>query len=176
MRPEPHHHAVEDDVLARGELEVEADAELDERRQPPGHADPAAIGLVDARHDLQQRALAGAVAADDPEELALVDVERHVAEDALLAVLDPAERVGGALLERVDPVGRDPERLVEPAHLDDDRARRHRSVVGRRGVGFNGHQQQQYHARAMAFPDLTALKDFAGWKAATGAARRRTAL
>jgi O-methyltransferase len=33
-------------------------------------------------------------------------------------------------------------------------------------VGFDCHQQQQYHARAMAFPDLTALKDFAGWKAA----------
>ncbi len=75
---EAHHHAVEDDVLARRQLGVEADAELDERRQPAGHADPAGVGAVDARHDLQQRALARAVAADDPEELALVDVERDV--------------------------------------------------------------------------------------------------
>ena len=34
------------------------------------------------------------------------------------------------------------------------------------GAGINCHQQQQYHARAMTFPDLAALKDFAGWKAA----------
>src|SRR4051794_31932244 len=74
--------------------------------------------------------------------------------------------MGGALLEGVDPMGRDPERLVEPAHLDDDRARRHRSAAVGPGAGFDCHQQQQYHARAMTFPDLAALKDFAGWKAA----------
>ena len=71
-----HHHAVEHDVLARRQLRVEPDAELDERGEPARHADPAAVGAVDAGQDLQQRALAGAVAADDPEELALADVER----------------------------------------------------------------------------------------------------
>ena len=43
------------------------------------------VGAVDARHDLQQRALARAVAADDPEELALVDVEGDAAQRAQLA-------------------------------------------------------------------------------------------
>ncbi len=80
--------------------------------------------------------------------------------------------MGRALLERVDPVGRDPERLVEPADLDDDRAGRSAtgsrscdSVPVRASIAIS---EQQYHARAMAFPDLTALKDFAGWKAARG--------
>ena len=36
-----HHHPVEDDVLARGQLDVEADPELDERRQAAGHPDRA---------------------------------------------------------------------------------------------------------------------------------------
>ncbi len=117
---EAHHHAVEHDVLARRELGVEADAELDERRQPPGHADPPGVGAVDARHDLQQRALAGAVAPDDPEELALVDVEGDAAQRAQLAVLAARERMQRALLERVDPLVRDAEGLLDPAGLDDD--------------------------------------------------------
>ena len=87
---QPHQDAVEDDVLARGELGVEADAELDERRDPPGHPDPARVGAVDAGEDLQQRALARAVAPDDPEELALVDVER----DAPSARAAPGTRSG----------------------------------------------------------------------------------
>ena len=48
------------------------------------------VGPVDAGQDLQQRALAGAVLADDPEELALVDVEGDVVEGVQLAVLDRA--------------------------------------------------------------------------------------
>ena len=61
---------------------------------------------------------------DDPEELALVDVERDIAQGAELAVLDAPERMGRALLERVDAVRGDPEGLLEPADLDDDRAGR----------------------------------------------------
>src|SRR5205814_1198927 len=112
---------------------------------------------------------AGAVAPHDPEELALVDVERHVAQHPLRAVLDARERMGRALLERVDPVARDAERLVQPAHLDNHRpVRRRRATAGDRGpaAGVDRHQDQQYHARAMTFPDLAALKEFAGWKAA----------
>ena len=58
-----HQDAVEDAVLARGELGVEADAELDERRDAPGRPHPARVGAVDAGQDLQQAALARAVRA-----------------------------------------------------------------------------------------------------------------
>ena len=74
-RRQPHHHAVEDDVFAGGEVGVEADAELDEGSQPSRHADRAGVGAIDARHQFQQRALAGAVAADDAEELPLLDLK-----------------------------------------------------------------------------------------------------
>ena len=56
------------------------------------------------------------------EELALVDVERDVAQRAVLAVLDARQRMRAALLERVDAVLGDAERLVEAAGLDHDRA------------------------------------------------------
>ena len=79
LRRQAHHHPVEDDVLARGQLEVEADPELDEGRQPAGHPDRPGVGAVDAGEQLQQRALAGAVAADDAEELALADLEGDAA-------------------------------------------------------------------------------------------------
>ena len=46
----------------------------------PATAIVPAVGLVDAGEALQHRALAGAVAADDAEELALVDLERDVAQ------------------------------------------------------------------------------------------------
>ena len=49
------------DVVARVELGVEADAELDERREPAVDAHRARVGAVDAGEDLQQRALAAAV-------------------------------------------------------------------------------------------------------------------
>ena len=62
------------------------------------------IGPIDAGEDLQQRALAGAVTADDPEELALVNVEGDAAKRAQLAVVLRPERMDGALLERVDPL------------------------------------------------------------------------
>ena len=42
----------------------------------------AGVGPVDAGEDLEQRALAGAVAPDDPEELPLVNVEGDVAQGA----------------------------------------------------------------------------------------------
>ncbi len=62
--------AVEDHVVARGEVGVEADAELDERRHAPVDVDLARVEPVDAGQALEQRALARAVAADDAEELA----------------------------------------------------------------------------------------------------------
>ena len=74
------------DVVAGVELGVEADAELDEGREQAVDADGAAVCAVDAGEDLQQRALAAAVRADDAEELALLDRERDVVERALRLV------------------------------------------------------------------------------------------
>ena len=69
-RREPEHRRVEHHVVVRGEVQVEADAELDERRHPPVDVDLPAVGAVDPGQALQQRRLARAVAPDDPEELA----------------------------------------------------------------------------------------------------------
>src|SRR4051794_27512836 len=69
---------VDDYVVASRQIGVEADAQLDERRQSPGDADTPGVDLVDAGEALQQRALAGAVAPDDSKELALLDLDRDV--------------------------------------------------------------------------------------------------
>jgi hypothetical protein len=100
---------------------VEADPELDEGGQPAGDADPPGVGPVDARQQLQQSALAGAVAPDDAEELALADLEGDAAERPQLAVVATGEGVDDPLFQRVDPVGRDAEALVQA--LDRDRQR-----------------------------------------------------
>ena len=92
-REQPEHDRVDHDVVARRQLEVEADAELDERRQPTADHDLAVVGVVDPGDALQQRALAAAVAADDPEELALRDLDADV--------LDGLEHVERARLERM---------------------------------------------------------------------------
>ena len=118
---EPEQDAVQNHVLSSGHLRVEADAELDERCHPSGHSHPARVGPVDAGENLQQRALARSVAADDAEELAFVHVERHVLERAQLAVGDPREGMGGAFLDRVDPVLGDLERLEQVPRLDHNR-------------------------------------------------------
>ena len=47
------HHAVQDDVVARRHLLVEAHAQLDERRYAPGDLDAAAVQAVDPRQALQ---------------------------------------------------------------------------------------------------------------------------
>ena len=69
-------------------------------------------------HALEERALAGAVAADDAEELPVRDLEGDAPEDVQLVVLAAPEGVEGALLERLDLVLRDAEGLLEPLHLD----------------------------------------------------------
>jgi hypothetical protein len=109
---------------------VEADPKLDEGRQPAGDADPAGIGAVDARQQLQQGALAGAVAPDDAEELALADLEGDALKGAQLAVIGRGEGVDDPLFQRVDPVGRDAEALVQAL----DRDRRRCAGAGRGGL------------------------------------------
>ena len=78
----------------------------------PDDGDRAAVGRVDPGQALEERALAGAVAPDDAEELALGDLERDVSQRVESA---PATTSWGehALLERGGAVDREPERLPD---------------------------------------------------------------
>jgi len=118
---EAHHHPVQLHVLARGQLHVEADAELDEGGQGARHPHPPAVGPVDPGKDLQQRRLARAVAADDAEELALADVEGDPVERLQLADVAPDRRVEGPLFQRVDLLPRQAKGLLQVPHLDRER-------------------------------------------------------
>src|SRR5262249_8348961 len=111
-------HAVDLDVRPRRELVVEADAELDERRDPAADPHRSAVGAIDACEHLEQRALAAPVRADDAEELALGDRERHLAERVVALVLDPLEGMREVLLEPRTLLVRDPERLRDAHRLD----------------------------------------------------------
>jgi hypothetical protein len=83
------------------------DPQFDERRQPAPHHDLAGVRLVDTRDALQQRALAAAVATDDPEELSLRDLEVDVLDGLEYVERARLERMQRALLERVVlPVGK----------------------------------------------------------------------
>ena len=95
---EPEQGRVDPDVVPPRQLGVETDAQLDERRHLAVDAHRAGIRLVDPGDDLQQRALAAAVRADDSEELTRLDREADVGE-SLLALERPAlERVKEVLL------------------------------------------------------------------------------
>jgi hypothetical protein len=112
-------------IVARREVGVEADAELDERRQAPGHMDRARVNPVDAGDALEQRALARAVATDDAEELALEHLEVDPVENVELVEAVASKRVDRALLERVHTIFGQAEALVQLMHPDRDLARRH---------------------------------------------------
>ncbi len=113
------HRRVEDHVVARGQVRVEADAELDERRDAAIYVDRAAVHGVDPREALQQRRLAGAVAADDAKELSRRDRERDVVECVEDVDGASTQRVKRPLLERAHLFPRDLEALVDP--IDHDR-------------------------------------------------------
>ena len=108
------HDRVDQHVVASGQLGVEADAQLDERGQPPAHADLAGIDRVDAGEALEQRALAAAVAPHDAEELAALDLEAHVLEGRELVGRPRRERMQHALLQRRVALVREDEGLADP--------------------------------------------------------------
>ncbi len=72
--------AVHEDVFAAGQLGVETGANFQEAGDPATAGDLAFRRGCDLGEDLEERALAGAVAADDPDALALVDGEGDVLE------------------------------------------------------------------------------------------------
>ena len=77
---QPEQARAEIHVFAAGQLGVEPGAELDERHDVSGHTDSPARRPGDARNQLEQRRLAGAVAADDAEARALRHLERDIAQ------------------------------------------------------------------------------------------------
>ena len=112
-RGEAEHDAVERDVVVGGEIGVKADAQLDERRHASVAPDPSLVGAIDAGEALQQRALAAAVAPDDAKELPGRDREGDVLQRVQLLVPRAAQRVQGALLQRMAALLGDPEALVD---------------------------------------------------------------
>ena len=90
---------------------MNAGADLEQAADAPLDLDLAAGGGGDAREDLEQGALAGAVAADDAKDLALLDLEADVAQGPQLAALAVAVVFLPDLEQRVGP----PARLGLPA-------------------------------------------------------------
>jgi hypothetical protein len=64
---QPQDRPTEADVLASGQFRMEARARLEDRADPAPGAAQAARRFGDPTEDLEQRRLAGAVAADDPQ-------------------------------------------------------------------------------------------------------------
>ncbi len=73
---------VQVDVLGAGQIGMEADAELDQRRDAAVRRDRARRRPQDAGDDLQQRALARAVGPEQRDGLAARDRQRHAVERA----------------------------------------------------------------------------------------------
>ena len=76
---QPQHDAVDEHVLATGDLRVEPGAQLDQCRYPSVHTHAAAGGFRDPGDELEQRALARTVSPDDPEARPFRHRHRHVA-------------------------------------------------------------------------------------------------
>jgi hypothetical protein len=107
-RSEPQDGAVQEDVVASGELGVEARAQLEQRRDPPVHLDLALGGSQNAGHQLQQGAFPGPVFADDAEGLAPPDFEIEIAQRPEIPVEAQAiksqqflEAIQGRVVDRV---------------------------------------------------------------------------
>ncbi len=117
-RREAHHHPVEDDVVVRGELLVEADPELDERGHAPRDPDPPGVGAIDARR-AASAACSCRTRCGRRCRRTRLRRPRSRSLERLAARGTPArEKAHRPLLERVDALGRDSERLRQRADLD----------------------------------------------------------
>jgi len=72
--------AIEKNVFAAGELGMEAGAYLEQAGDAATDAHPASRGFCDAAENLEQGTLAGPIAADDAQHLALLYFERDIFE------------------------------------------------------------------------------------------------
>ena len=73
----PEDRTVQVDVLPPRQLVVKPRSHLEQRSDAACHVDAAGGRISDPGEDLQQRALAGSIAADEADDLALLDLERH---------------------------------------------------------------------------------------------------
>src|SRR5665213_72571 len=108
---EAQHRATEVDVLARGEFGIEPDSQLEERRHAPGEAHPPRIRRVDARQDLEERALTAAVGPSDAQKLARLDVKADILQRHQVAVPRGAPEMSDPVLERGTAIQWDPKHL-----------------------------------------------------------------
>ncbi len=108
---------VEVDVLAAGQVGVEAGTQFEERRDAALHADRTRGGLVDAGDAAEHRRLARTVVADEPEGRAGLDAEVDVTQRPEVVVALAAAG-DDALLDGARSVGVDAEPLGEVVHLD----------------------------------------------------------
>jgi hypothetical protein len=76
----PENCAIEVDVLAPGELGVKAGADLEKACDAPPQHNLSLCRLRDAAQDLEKSALSGAVAANDPKNFTLPNLEAYVLE------------------------------------------------------------------------------------------------
>ena len=97
--------AVEIDILTAPQIHIKAGAEFQHRHDIAAAFYRALRGLHDAGDDLQECALARAVAPDEADRLALLHLKRDVLQRGERAVLQlAAQRRGDKLLERQDLV------------------------------------------------------------------------
>ena len=78
--PHAENGAVEIDVFAAGQFGMKAGADFEHAGDPAGELDASLVGLGDAADHLEQRRFAGAVAADDADDFAALDLEGNVLE------------------------------------------------------------------------------------------------
>jgi len=106
----PEDRAAEVDVLEPGELGVEPGADLEEGADAPDQVDVPVAGRGDPTEDLEQRALARAVAADDAHRFTALHVEPDVVEgEEGLSGLGPApDRVADPALQDLEEGSRRP--------------------------------------------------------------------
>ena len=86
VAPEAQVREVRDHVLPPREVRVEPRADLQQRMRPRAHLERAAGGLDHAGDELEEGALAGAVAPDEGHALAAADLEVHAVERHVLRV------------------------------------------------------------------------------------------
>ena len=114
---DPEDGGVHVDVLASGELRVEARAQLEEGRDPPAHLDRAARGGERAGDHLEEGALAGTVPPEDPEAGGRGDLEGDWVEGVEVLVVAPglaAEPFPHPAPLRQAPRGRLEHRRLQP--------------------------------------------------------------
>ena len=108
---------VQVDVLAAGELAVEAGPQLQQRRDPARTVTVPVVGAEDARQHLEQRRLARAVGADQPDGLAGADLQVHVPQGPELLGAGLAVQQQ-PLLEAGGPLVVEQEALADPGGAD----------------------------------------------------------